>query len=405
VEEILMRIALLPDEYLPSGTRVHSKMFHELAVSLISRGHQPVVITPGSPSQSSRLLIDHIDGVEVWRFRAGYTRGVGMIRRALNEWLLPFRAWRAIKSMLEVEDFDLCINYAPTIFFGPLAKRLRLRGTYVYLIVRDMFPQWIIDEGLIREKSVAAYFFRYYEKLNYKASDCIGVQSQANLDVFSAKFPDCNNIKILRNWSATSALPSGSFNKEFLVKHSLADKVIFFYGGNTGHAQDMENIMRLAKNMNSIKEAHFLIVGQGDEFDLIHTLKTRWELDNVTILPAVSQTDFRSILAVIDIGLFSLAHNHTAHNFPGKLLGYMVESKPILGSVNPGNDLSAIIESSNAGFVYINGDDELLTKAAILLASDYNLRKEMGDNSRALLLREFTVESAVSSILNSVKRR
>lgn len=399
-----MRIALLPDEYLPSGTRVHSKMFHELAVSLISRGHQPVVITPGSPSQSSRLLIDHIDGVEVWRFRAGYTRGVGMIRRALNEWLLPFRAWRAIKSKLEVEDFDLCINYTPTIFFGPLAKRLRLRGTYVYLIVRDMFPQWIIDEGLIREKSVAAYFFRYYEKLNYKASDCIGVQSQANLDVFSAKFPDFNNIKILRNWSATSALPSGSINKEFLVKHSLADKVIFFYGGNTGHAQDMENIIRLAKNMNSIKEAHFLIVGQGDEFDLIHTLKTRWELDNVTILPAVSQTDFRSILAVIDVGLFSLAHSHTAHNFPGKLLGYMVESKPILGSVNPGNDLSAIIESSNAGFVYINGDDELLTKAAILLVNDYNLRKEMGYNSRALLLREFTVESAVSSILNSVKR-
>lgn len=400
-----MRIALLPDEYLPSGTRVHSKMFHELAVSLISRGHQLVVITPGSPSQPSRLLIDHIDGVEVWRFRSGYTRGVGMIRRALNEWLLPFRAWRAIKSMVEVADFDLCINYAPTIFFGPLAKRFRLRGAYVYLIVRDMFPQWIIDKGLIREKSLAAFFFRYYEKLNYMASDCIGVQSQANLDVFSAKFPYCNNVKILRNWSATSALTPESFNKEFLVKHSLADKVIFFYGGNTGHAQDMENIMRLAKNMNSFKEAHFLIIGQGDEFDLIQTLKIRWQLDNVTILPAVSQTDFRSILAVIDIGLFSLAYNHTTHNFPGKLLGYMVESKPILGSVNPGNDLSAIIESSNAGFVYINGDDESLTKAAILLASDYNLRKEMGDNSRALFLREFTVESAVSSILNSVKLR
>ena len=399
-----MRIALLPDEYLPSGTRVHSKMFHELAVSLISSGHQPVVITPGSPSQSSRLLIDHIDGVEVWRFRAGYTRGVGMIRRALNEWLLPFRAWRAIKSMLEVEDFDLCINYAPTIFFGPLAKRLRLRGTYVYLIVRDMFPQWIIDEGLIREKSVAAYFFRYYEKLNYKASDCIGVQSQANLDVFSAKFPDCNNIKILRNWSATPALLAKDSNKEFLVEHSLTDKVIFFYGGNTGHAQDMENVMRLAKNLSAINEAHFLIIGQGDEFTLIQSLKTQWELDNVTILPAVSQAEFKGILAVIDIGLFSLAYNHTAHNFPGKLLGYMVESKPILGSVNPGNDLSSIINCSNAGFVYTNGDDKLLADAATSLVSDHKLRQEMGENSRALLLREFSVASAVTNILKSVKR-
>lgn len=398
-----MRIALLPDEYLPSGTRVHSKMFHELAVSLLSKGHQPIVITPGSPLQASRLVIDHIEGVEVWRFRSGYTRGVGMARRALNEWLLSFRAWKAIKSKIELEDFDLCINWAPTIFFGPLAKRLSLRGTYVYLIVRDMFPQWIIDQRLIREKSLAAYFFRYYEKLNYMASDCIGVQSQANLDVFSTNFSYCNNVKILRNWAATSPLPSREYNQDFLVKYGLTDKVVFFYGGNTGHAQDMENIMRLAKNINSMKQAHFLIIGQGDEFSLIQTLKTRWKLDNVTILPAVSQTEFRSILAVIDIGLFSLAYNHTAHNFPGKLLGYMVESKPILGSVNPGNDLSSIIENSNAGFVYTNGDDKLLADAAILLINDYSLRKRMGRNCRGLLLREFTVESAVTNILNSIK--
>ena len=399
-----MRIALLPDEYLPSGTRVHAKMFHELAVCLKRLGHHPVVITPGTPSQHSILVIDHIDGVEVWRFRAGYTRGVGMVRRAINEWLLPYRAWLAIKSKVRVGKFDLCINYAPTIFFGPLARRFRRQGTYVYLIVRDMFPQWIIDQGLIREKSIAAYFFRYYEKLNYRASDCIGVQSQANLEVFSAKFPDCNNLKILRNWSATPALSARDANKDFLVEHSLTDKVIFFYGGNTGHAQDMENVMRLAKNLSVINEAHFLIVGQGDEFTLIQSRKIKWELDNVTILPAVPQTEFKRILAVIDIGLFSLAYNHTAHNFPGKLLGYMVESKPILGSVNPGNDLSSIINFSNAGFVYINGEDKLLADAASLLVSDHKLRQEMGKNSRALLLREFSVESAVTSILKSVKR-
>ena len=399
-----MLIAILTDEYLPSGTRVHAKMFHELAVCLERLGHHPVVITPGTPSQPSMLVIDHIDSVEVWRFRAGYTRGVGMVRRAINEWLLPYRAWLAIKSKVRVGKFDLCINYAPTIFFGPLARRFRRQGTYVYLIVRDMFPQWIIDQGLIREKSIAAYFFKYYEKLNYKASDCIGVQSQANLEVFSTKFPYCNNLEVLRNWSATPALLAKYSNKGFLVEHSLTDKVIFFYGGNTGYAQDMENVMRLAKNLSVINEAHFLIIGQGDEFALIQSLKTKWELDNVTILPAVSQAEFKSILAVIDIGLFSLAYNHTAHNFPGKLLGYMVESKPILGSVNPGNDLSSIINSSNAGFVYVNGDDKSLADAATLLVNNHKLRQEMGKNSRALLLREFSVESAVTSILKSAKR-
>jgi glycosyltransferase involved in cell wall biosynthesis len=398
-----MRIALLPDEYLPSGTRVHAKMFHELAVSLKNNGHQPIVITPGTPSQKNRLEIDYIDSIEVWRFRAGYTRGVGLFRRAINEWMLPYRAWIAIKPMIQNKNFDLCINYAPTIFFGPLAKRLKKRGAYIYLIVRDMFPQWIIDQGIIRERSIAAYFFKYYEKINYEASDCIGLQSQANLDIFTEKFPFYKNLKILRNWSALSALNNKNYNKEFLNKYNLSDKVILFYGGNTGHAQDMENVMRLAKNMALIDDAHFLIIGQGDEFDLIQSLKTKWRLRNVTILPAVSQVEFRSILAVTDIGLFSLAYNHSAHNFPGKLLGYMVESKPILGSVNPGNDLSSIINNSNAGFVFTNGEDRLLADAAISLVKDKELRHSMGKKSRDLLIREFSVQSAVQNILESVK--
>lgn len=398
-----MRIALLPDDYLPCSTRVHAKMLHELAVSLKKNGHHPVIITPGTPSQKSRLVIDYIDDVEVWRFRSGYIKGVGMLQRAVNEWLLSLRAWLAIKSKVEAgKRFDLCINYSPTIFFGSLAKRFKKKGAYVYLILRDLFPQWIIDQGLIREKSIAAYFFRYYEELNYKTSDCIGVMSQANLDFFSAKFPYCNNVVILRNWSATPAIPAKDSNKEFILEHGLKDKVIFFYGGNIGHAQDMENIMRLAKNMSAINEAHFLIIGQGDQFTLIHSLKKQWKLDNVTILPAMSQDKFKGILAVIDIGLFSLAYNHTAHNFPGKLLGYMVESKPILGSVNPGNDLATIINCSNSGFVYTNGDDDALFNAASLLLKDLNLRHEMGRNSRSLLLKEFSVESAVKNILKSV---
>lgn len=399
-----MHVVILTDEYLPSSTRVHAKMLHELALLLKGLGHYPVIITPGTPRQPSRLIIESIDDIEVWRFRAGYTKGVGMVRRAINEWLLSFRAWLAIKSKVKAGKFELCINYSPTIFFGPLARRFKRKGAYVYLILRDMFPQWVIDQGLINEKSLVTYFFRYYEKLNYDMSDCIGVMSKANLDVFKNKFPSYSNVKILSNWTSTLALNDDKRGRDFLAKLNLKNKVIFFYGGNTGHAQDMENIMRLAQNLCSMKESHFLIIGQGDEFGLIKSLKLKWNLENVTILPSVSQEEFKSILPVIDIGLFSLAYNHTAHNFPGKILGYMVESKPILGSVNPGNDLMELIHGANAGFVYTNGNDKLLANAAMLLAKNPKMRQKLGENSRTLLMKEFSVDSAGVSILNSVKR-
>jgi glycosyltransferase involved in cell wall biosynthesis len=396
-----MRITILTDEYLPSGTRVHSKMMHDLATFLMKSGHEPIIVTPGSPNQASKLDIDFVDGIEVWRFRSGYTRGVGMFKRAINEWLLASRAWFAIKSKVKTNQIDLCINYTPTIFFGPLARRFKEQGSFVYLILRDMFPQWIIDQGLIKKNSLAAYFFKYYEKLNYSVADCIGVQSKANLDIFLNKFPEYKNVNILRNWSATEPLNQSLYNKDILIELGIENKIIFFYGGNIGHAQDMANIMRLARNIKHIKEAHFLIVGQGDEYELIKELKSEWKLENVTILPSISQKKFSQLLPEIDIGLFSLSYQHTAHNFPGKLLGYMLESKPILGSVNPGNDLLEMVNASNSGKAFINGEDDLLANAAINFITNQKLRAECGLNAKKLLLQEFSVESAAQKILSS----
>ena len=79
-----MRIALISDEFLPEGTRAHSKMIYELACKFKDLGNVPIVITPGKPNQDKILLIDHMDGIQVWRFRSGYTRGVGMFRRVIN---------------------------------------------------------------------------------------------------------------------------------------------------------------------------------------------------------------------------------------------------------------------------------------------------------------------------------
>ena len=45
----------------------------------------------------------------------------------------------------------------------------------------------------------------------------------------------------------------------------LQGKVVFFYGGNIGIAQDMDNIVRLAVNLQNEPDAYFLLVGEGSE--------------------------------------------------------------------------------------------------------------------------------------------
>ncbi len=400
-----MHIALFPDDYLPDSTLVHAKMFHELAIEFKRLGHKPVIITPGVPSQPCRLSKEIIDGVDVWRFRTGKTRGVGKLKRAINETLLSFNAWLAIRESVKGNPFDVCVNYSPTIFFGPLVNRLKKVNSDCksYLILRDLFPQWVIDEGMIREGSPIARYFRFFEGLNYKSSDIIGLMSDANLKYFKLINGGYKNLEVLRNWSQIEPVSTRADQFDIRKANDFGDKVVFFYGGNIGHAQDMANIMRLAKSMIDYPKAHFLLVGQGDEVELVHDLKESWNLKNVTILPSVDQVTFKQYLKQVDVGLFSLAKSHKAHNFPGKLLGYMLESLPILGSLNPGNDLVAYIDEQDAGFACDNGDDEVLLAAAVKLLNSEELRVRQGENAYRVLCEHFSVESAAAQILKSLE--
>lgn len=400
-----MRIAILSDDYLPESTRVHAKMLHELGVEFYKRGHQVVVVTPGKSNQTQLLCVECIDGVEVWSFKSGATRDCGYVKRAINETLISFRAIKAIRCSGQNLNFDLCVNYSPTIFFGGLARYFKSKGSYVYLVLRDFFPQWIIDQGIIRERSVAAAFFRFFEKKNYLVSDRIALQSPANKTAFSS---NCNiqrnNLTVLYNWADPYKVTDDAYGKSLINRYIPQDKKIFFYGGNIGHAQDMDNILRLARRMLSIPEAHFLLVGQGDEYKLVERRCVEWQLSNVTLLPSVSQDEYASILTQVDVGVFSLSCKHQAHNFPGKLLGYMVQGLPIIGSVNSGNDIIELINEAGAGMVSINGDDERFWLNAFTILSDCQERKKMAINSRGLMMEVFAVSSAVDQILEDVSR-
>ena len=150
--------------------------------------------------------------------------------------------------------------------------------------------------------------------------------------------------------------------------------------------------------MQKFNNAHFLFVGQGDEVKLINKLAIQWKLSNYSYLPSVSQDEYRDMLTQVDVGLFSLSAKHTSHNFPGKLLGYMLQSLPILGSVNQDNDLISLIQDNRAGFISVNGDDEVFFDNATKLYKNLELRNKIGLAGNALLHKEFTVMNAASII-------
>lgn len=395
-----MKICVVIDDYLPYSTRVGAKMMHDLSVEFIRRGHEVTVISPQFHSNQVQVTI--LDGVRVMGFPSGPTKNVSMVMRAINESMLPWRAWYSNADYFRSKPHDLVVFYSPCIFWAPLIKRLKkLWGVKAFLVLRDFFPQWAIDMGMLKEGGLITRYFRICEAASYSQAEVIGIQSPNNMKAFLEKNSNKNRLELLYNWADDHRGQVRS--KSFRSRLGLEKKVIFFYGGAITNQQDIPNLLRLAKCLHKEPDAHFLIVGDGYDLPNVQTIVEQQKLTNVTIHSTVDQQTFRDLLAEVDIGLFSLARSHSTHNFPGKVLGYLVQGLPVLGSVNPGNDLEFVINEAGAGFVAINGDDEKLAQAALRLLKDASLRSYQGRAARNLLVSKFSVVSAADVIERATK--
>ena len=57
-------------------------------------------------------------------------------------------------------------------FLGRLVSRLKnLWGASSYLVLRDFFPQWVIDNGLLSTTSPITCYFKFFEALSYRAAE------------------------------------------------------------------------------------------------------------------------------------------------------------------------------------------------------------------------------------------
>ena len=182
-----MRYALIVVYFSPSNTSAAIQM-GDLAQELRLLGHDVLVITPSHKIKKNWELDQH-NGIEILRLRSLPAKGISYFKRAVNESLMPMiMIYRYLQSSKNMQRFDGVIWYSPTIFFGLFAFFLKIKCKCKgYLILRDIFPEWAKDLGLIKNKLIYKYF-KIVANLQYWIADTIGVQA-------------ISNIVYLKNWS------------------------------------------------------------------------------------------------------------------------------------------------------------------------------------------------------------
>lgn len=397
-----MRIALIADTFPPLRSS-GAVQLRDLSREFARQGHSLCVLLP-APDQSEPWRLEEFDGAQVLRLKAPRTKDIGYLRRTLAEMAMPFTMLRNLrKSPLAMERWDGVVWYAPSIFHGPLVSTLKKSSVCKsYLIIRDIFPEWAVDMGLMG-RGLPYRFFDSIARYQYSVADVIGVQTPGNRRYFDPWLEQPGRkLEVLQNWLDKPAQVRCSIR---VNKTALAGRRVFVYAGNMGVAQGMGILLDLADRLQSRTDVGFLFVGRGSDATRLKVASQSRQLDNVIFFDEIDPDEIPDLYAQCDVGIVALDPRHKSHNIPGKFLTYMQSGLPVLANINPGNDLAQMIRDKRVGQVCeTNQADELLQLTEKLLDQ---IQTDSGLSARctALFEREFAVENTVKQIVTSLSAK
>jgi len=304
------------------------------------------------------------------------------------------------KSPLTKESWDGVVWYSPSIFHGPLVSALKKSSDCKsYLIIRDIFPEWAVDMGLMG-RGLPYRFFDAIARYQYAVADVIGVQTPGNRSYFKGRInQNHKRLEVLNNWLDRPNTVVSSIQVE---KTPLAGRNILVYAGNMGVAQGIAILLDLAERFLSRHDVGFLFVGRGSATEQLKLIAAKRQLDNVLFFDEIHPDEIPDLYRQCHVGNVSLDPRHRSHNIPGKFLTYMQSGLPVLANINAGNDLAELIRREQVGQVcetYQIEDLERMTEDLLI-----QINSDPGLQERCLRLfeREYAVEKAVKQIISAL---
>ena len=206
------------------------------------------------------------------------------------------------------------IWYSPSIFLWPCVWVIkRIFRNKAYLILRDIFPDWAFDIGVIKNRFVFTVL-SLVASMQYIVADRIGIQSNGNSRYFlSQPHSIKSKVEVLNNWLI------GVERKKSRIRISetiLAGRKVFLYAGNMGKAQGVDALIDLVNRFKAVDDIGFLFVGRGTEVQRIRDNIVEGQLKNILVFDEIDHAELCDLCMQCVGGLVCLDAKHQSHNIP-----------------------------------------------------------------------------------------
>lgn len=393
-----VHFAIVADAYPPMRTS-GAVQVADLARELVLLGYRVTVLVP-RPDQIEDWRLTSDEGVELCELRTQPTKDIGYARRTLNELRMPYTMRRKLRSSpVDIGGFDGVIWYSPSIFFTPLVATIKRRsGCRSYLILRDIFPRWALDMGLLT-KGMAYRFLDAIAARQYRCADVIGVQAVGNLAFFpERRRAGPERVELLDNWLRAPVVNGCSID---IAATKLKGRKVFVYAGNMGVAQGMKTVVDLAARSQGDPDIGFLLVGRGSEIPMLQREIDERRLTNVLLHDEIPANEIAGLFAQAHAGLVLLDPRHVSQNIPGKFVAYMHSGLPVFACIDPASDLATLIQSEAVGSCATPGAHDMVDRARALMQAA-TTDETMRQRCRILAQQRFSAHAAARQVAGAL---
>lgn len=379
-------------------------IYSDLMKVFISHGHRPYIVTPREKQTGEHTELTDYGDYAILKVRIGNTSQVSFIEKGISTVLLELQFKYAINKYLGKVKFDLILYSTPPITLVGVVNAFKKKyNARTYLMLKDIFPQNAIDIGLFSARSPIAKYFRWQESKFYKVSDKIGCMSQANVDFVLKNNPDIapEKVEILPNAILLNPEIDRTEFKAFVRKqYGVEDSaIILLFGGNLGKPQGIPFLIDCMRAVKNRQEFHFIVCGNGSEYNLIDDYKKKEQPGNLTLINFLPKNEYDKLARGCDAGLIFLDYRFSIPNYPSRILSYMENSTPVICATDPNTDVGKMVEENGFGYAcQSNSVESFISCIEKLRLSDID---SMGKRARRACEELFSVEQCYNKILNA----
>ena len=390
----MKKILLIHRYFWPDHPNCGQILWH-LTQKLATQGHQVDILTalPSRDLNSKKIVSEKLQifkNVKIERIDL-YIEGKSPIKKIINALKLGFRT--NFLAMKNKYDIIISTSIPPVTggLFAALAARI-CKARFIYFCM-DLHP----EVGKISKDFSNPILFSLLQKIDNwscsKAHPVIVHSSDMKNSLLSRGSNNKFDIEIINNFS----IPTEEINKSTSkIEFNLSENELnIIFAGNLGRFQSLDKVIDAMIYLKEKKNIKLVIVGDGavkkELISKVHATKA-----NVEFFDRQPTNVVKNMISKSDVGLVSLSVNTYKYGYPGKIMTYLEQGKPIIALLEKESEIVKFMKKNNYGFNISDPNPKKISEFLVKLAENKSWKLKMSENAKKAYEKYFSIETIFS---------